>query len=97
MNSLYENTSLGSKNLILFYFFIFYILFFIFLFFERLPLPSGRYAWYFFFFFFRYNERKGWKNNVLKSFQGKVERLKVAGRKAWGGVATISLPQIHKD
>ena len=31
--------------------------------------------------FFRYNERKGWENNVPKSYWGKVECLKVVGEK----------------
>ena len=35
-------------------------------------------------FFFRYNERKGWENNVPESYQEKVEHLKVTEIKLQG-------------
>ena len=48
------------------------------------PEKGGRY-------FFRYNERKEWKNNVQKSFKGKVEHAKVV-KKAGGCKVSTNPP-----
>ena len=46
------------------------------------------------FFFFRFNERKGWENNITRSFQEKENRLKLRLKKYVKKVAITPSGQI---